>query len=147
MSLWRRVAIAVASAGGVGFFPYASGTVGSAVAVAAAWWAPEALSTQGLAVVLVTVLGLWASQLAVQGATDQDPSFVVIDEVAGMWLACLALPKVPWLYLAAFLLFRLFDIGKWFPMKQLEQLPGGVGIMADDLAAGALAWMVLSLWR
>ena len=64
-----------------------------------------------------------------------------------MLIACFMVPKTPVRLLVAFLLFRLFDIGKWFPMKQLERLPGGWGIVADDVAAGVLARLVMLLWR
>lgn len=146
-SLMKRCAIALASAGGVGFSPWAPGTVGSALAVVAAWWAPQAVRTQLLIVGITTALGIWAGHVAAQGGDNHDPSFVVIDEVVGMWIACVALPHRPALFVAAFFLFRLFDIGKWFPMKQLERLPGGWGIMADDVAAGCLTWLVLIPWR
>lgn len=143
----RRLAVALASVGGAGFFPVAPGTVGSAVAVVAAWWAPPAVRAQLFIIGIALALGLWAAHAAIQGGEDPDPSFVVIDELVGMWIACVALPRTWPLHLAAFVVFRVLDIGKWFPMKQLERLPGGWGIMADDVAAGLLTWVVLTPWR
>ena len=101
---------------------------------------------QGAVIGLVTILGLWASGTYAAAAQDDDPNRVVIDEAAGMLIACFLVPKSFGWLLAAFVLFRLFDIGKWFPMKQLERLPGGWGIMADDLAAGLIARAILFLW-
>jgi phosphatidylglycerophosphatase A len=136
----------VASLGGVGRFPIGSGTVGSAVVAAAFLVLPTDAAVQGLVIGLVIAIGVWASGAYAAAAQDPDPSRVVIDEAAGMLIACFLLPKSWTWLLAAFLLFRLFDIGKWFPMKQLERLPGGWGIMADDLAAGLIARLLLWSW-
>ncbi|MEC8909441.1 MAG: phosphatidylglycerophosphatase A, partial [Chloroflexota bacterium] len=69
---------------------------------------------------------------------DHDPKRAVWDEVAGMWITCLLLPKtLPWLA-AAFLVFRVLDILKPWPIRRLEGLPGGLGIMADDVVAGVV---------
>ena len=74
----------------------------------------------------------------------KDPQFVVVDEVVGQWLALAGARTLELeIWLAAFLLFRLFDIWKPAPVRQLESLPGGVGIMADDLMAGVYAALVL----
>jgi phosphatidylglycerophosphatase A len=71
--------------------------------------------------------------------TEEDPGEVVIDEVAGVLLSALMCPWTPVPLFIAFLSFRLFDIWKPFPVRTLEQLPGGIGVMADDLAAGVYA--------
>ena len=142
----ERVAELVASLGGVGRCPIASGTAGSAVTVAAYLALPADAMAQAAVIGLVTILGLWASGVYAAAAKDPDPSRVVIDEAAGMLIACFMVPKSVGLIAAAFCLFRLLDIGKWFPMKQLERLPGGWGIMADDLAAGLLTRLMLWPW-
>ena len=141
-----RFAEMVATLGGTGYFPVASGTVGSAIFVLAYLALPAVPAVQAAVIGLVTAIGLWASGVYARAVNDEDPSPVIIDEAAGMLIACFLLPKSFGWLLAAFLLFRLFDIGKWFPMKQLERLPGGWGIMADDLAAGLLARLILFLW-
>ena len=141
-----RLAEAFASVGGLGRAPVAPGTVGSAAGLVAAWLLTPHLMTQLVVIVVLSVLGVWAAGAVASAHRDEDPSLVVIDEVVGMLVACVLLPRTPLRFVAAFLLFRLFDIGKWFPMKQLERLPGGWGIVADDLAAGLLARLLLTLW-
>ena len=138
----------LASVAGVGYAPYAPGTVGSAVAVVTGAgllaWSPWALATGAAA---ATFGGWWAVRAAVPDA-DADPGWAVIDEVAGQWIAMLALPRVHWTgVLAAFLLFRLFDIAKPGPIGWADRQPGAFGIMADDVLAGLAAAMVLwALW-
>ena len=99
---------------------------------------------------LVALAGVWASGRYAAALASGDPGAVVVDEVAGQWLALLPLPLDLWWYAAAFALFRLFDIAKPWPIGWLDRnLQGGRGIMADDLAAGlvagALAYALL-LW-
>ncbi len=132
----------VASFGGSGLAPLAPGTVGSLAALPpglALLWVSHAALAAG--VVVVVALGLWAVRAA--GAGD-DPGWVVIDEVAGQWIALLALahPSVVGA-LAAFAAFRLFDIAKPGPVGWAERLPGAMGVMADDVLAGALAAAVV----
>ena len=137
----------VASGGGAGFLPRAPGTWGSLAAAVAGWGVLAAGGRWALAgaALLATGAGLWAIPRA---GGDADPSWVVIDEVAGMWLTMLPLsrPK-PASVLAAFLLFRLFDIAKPGPVRAIDRMPGRVGVMGDDLAAGlaagALLWIGL----
>ena len=128
----------VASFLGSGLAPVSPGTVGSLAALlpglALLWLSHAAL---GAGVLVVVALGLWAVRAA--GATG-DPGWVVIDEVAGQWIALLALAH-PSVFgaLAAFAAFRLFDVTKPGPIGWAERLPGAVGVMADDVLAGALA--------
>ena len=146
LSTVARAAELVASLGGVGHCPVASGTAGSAVTALLYLALPADALVQAAVIGLVTVIGWWASGASAAAARDPDPSRVVIDEAAGMLVACFLLPKSFGWLLSAFLLFRLFDIGKWFPMKQLERLPGSWGIMADDLAAGLITRLLLLAW-
>jgi phosphatidylglycerophosphatase A len=128
----------VASFLGAGFAPMAPGTMGSLAALAPGaallWASPLALA---VGAVLATLAGLWA--VAAAKATD-DPGWVVIDEVAGQWIALLALPR-PTLAgcAAAFVAFRLLDITKPGPIGWAERAPGSVGVMADDVLAGLVA--------
>lgn len=137
---------------GVGYGPVASGTYGSlaAAAVFAALWFTTGPAWWGLVIMIAAasvvnvVLGNWA----VKHFGSHDPGEVVIDEVAGMWLSLLLVPMTdyPWLVLiSAFFLFRFFDIAKFPPAKQLERLPGGWGILCDDLAAGIQTNIVLQV--
>jgi phosphatidylglycerophosphatase A len=105
-------------------------------------WGTFALETI-LAVILATALGIPAATRVTQESGREDPSHVVIDEVAGQWLT-LVVCRPDWPHaLLALVLFRLFDITKPWPIRKLEALPGGWGIMLDDLAAGFFGLFVL----
>ena len=129
----------------------APGTWASAIAAAAAvpivvFAGPLALA---IALLAVVQLGIWASGRVIRASQAEDPPIVVIDEVAGQWLALLAAPLDPLAWLAAFALFRLFDIVKPFPANWADaRLSGGVGAMADDLIAGLYAalWVLVLDW-
>ena len=109
---------------------------------------PHALLFTLLAgIALTLVLGIPASTIVARESGHEDPQIVVIDEVAGQWIALLFSPA-GWRYaLIALVLFRLFDITKPFPVRQLERLPAGWGIVFDDVAAGLYALGVASLLR
>jgi phosphatidylglycerophosphatase A len=95
------------------------------------------------ATVVVSLIGIPAATIVAQESGREDPGHVVIDEVAGQWLT-LAICRPDWPHaLLAFALFRLFDITKPWPIRKLEALPGGWGIMLDDLAAGLFGLIVL----
>jgi phosphatidylglycerophosphatase A len=142
------VALAIATAGGVGYARFAPGTWGSLVGLVAFFLTRHLpLAWQFGLVALVSVLGVWASGVAARHFHRDDPGQAVIDEVAGQWLTCVSTAAsagylVP---LVGFGLFRAFDITKPWPIRRLESLHGGLGIMADDLAAGVLANVVLQL--
>ena len=90
-------------------------------------------------------MAVWAAQLSIT-PTAHDPKFVVCDEFIGMWAALLWVPKEWAFLLGAFLLFRLFDITKPLFIRRLERLPGGLGVVADDVMAGIFANLVLQLF-
>jgi phosphatidylglycerophosphatase A len=155
----HRLLVLVATAGGLGWLRPAPGTWGTLGAGLAAWpWlvagsagvVPAAWIVPGLlaATVAATVAGLSSAGAACARYRCADPSAVVIDEVAGTWLALAVMPApllttVPGsCLLVAMALFRVFDIAKPPPVAWLERLPGAIGIMADDLAAGVLAGML-----
>jgi phosphatidylglycerophosphatase A len=101
----------------------------------------------GCGILLTLLLGIPAATIAERESGGHDPGFVVIDEVAGQWTALLFSP-LDWRYaLLAFVLFRAIDIIKPFPAPQLERLPGGWGIVFDDVAAGLYALGIVSLAR
>ncbi len=123
---------------GAGYSPVASGTVGSLVTAVALWLLPLTRPRMVVALVVVTVLGIWAGSRVERALGRKDPGVIVIDEVAGMLLSVVLLPlplSIPVL-VAAFLLFRLFDIWKPFPARESQALTGGMGVMVDDLIAG-----------
>lgn len=92
---------------------------------------------------MVTVLGTWAAQHAERSLGGKDPGAIVVDEVAGMALSVVVLPLTPAVLLAGFALFRMFDIVKPYPANALQRLPGGVGVMIDDVVAGLYALLLL----
>lgn len=136
----------IASGFGAGYAPVAPGTAGSLLAlllgVLLILASPVALP---LAALTATLGGVWAIRAA---RIDGDPGWVVIDEVAGQWIAMLPLPRPAWPgLLAAFLLFRLFDITKPGPVGWADRRHGAVGVMADDVIAGAIAAVILLVFR
>lgn len=132
---------------GCGLLPFAPGTWGSAgalvpaVLLAGAGWKP--LWFLGLAAA-ITPLGVWAAGDTARRAGKKDPGMVVIDEVLGQWITLAGAVTLNWkAWLAAFVLFRVFDIWKPFPVRRLENLPGGYGIVFDDVMAGIYGAVVL----
>jgi len=139
----------LAAAGGLGYLPGAPGTYASVLGAALCLpllslpWPVLA----GAAAVL-TAVAVWAAGQVAAARGIPDPPEVVIDEIAGMWWAALLLPATPYDLIAVFCLFRLFDVVKPAPISRLERLPGGLGIVADDVAAGLLArvaWWLLKI--
>ncbi len=146
--LWATL---VATFFGAGKMRPGPGTWGSAAA-ALIWfglarWIPVAWQTEVLAGIaaLAVAVGIPAATLVARAARVEDPQFVVIDEVAGQWIALLFVPVAWKTVLAGFILFRAFDIVKPPPVRQLERLPEGTGIVVDDVAAGIYALLVLQL--
>ena len=146
-----RWATLVATFFGIGRLHPGPGTWGSAATVllwsAIAYGLTPALRTS-LAftlVVLVVLIGIPAATRVARGSGVKDPQFVVIDEVAGQLIALIGVPFGWKTFLAGFILFRGFDILKPPPVRQLEALPEGTGIVVDDVAAGLYAFAVMHL--
>jgi phosphatidylglycerophosphatase A len=144
----RRVALAFATALGVGYIPVASGTFGSAVGLLL--WAalPASTAVQAIAIVVTFAIGSWSGSVAETHFGVTDPSQVVIDEVMGM-LVTLFLNPVGWAgAIAGFFIFRVADVVKPYPANRLERLHGGLGVMADDFMAAVYANLALraGLW-
>jgi phosphatidylglycerophosphatase A len=146
-----------ATAFGLGRAGKAPGTLASLAAIVIAvpvMWLTGWIGMMVLALV-TTVFGVWVADGYFVEANTDDPQDCVIDEFAGQWLACavggLAAvrgePALSWIgFVLAFLLFRLFDIAKPWPVNKAENLRGGLGIMADDVVAGAIAGVVVYLF-
>ena len=152
---------------GVGYLPIAPGTYGSLVAAgfyallaytfsafrySAAPESPEHVVAAIHAVILVglllfILLGIWAASRSIELLGNSDPSEAVVDEVIGQLIVFLFIPFTSsWMLIAAgFFLFRLFDIWKPYPIDDLQALPGGIGICADDMLAGVYAGVCLSI--
>ena len=144
----NRALMMLATLGPVGFFKPAPGSWGSAAAVVlAAILAMLSPWLLEIATLLVCLLGVLAAGRYQTVTSRHDAPEVVIDEVAGQWIALLSVPLDWRWYLLAFLLFRLFDIVKPGPVRMAENLPGGIGVMADDIVAGVLAAACLLLIR
>lgn len=136
---------------GVGKLRPGPGTWGSAAA-AILWYAlaralaPSQRTPVEIALALaVTLLGIPAATQVARAYAKKDPQFVVVDEVAGQLIALIAVPVAWKTFLAGFILFRVFDIVKPPPVRQLERLPEGTGIVLDDVAAGLYALVVMQL--
>jgi phosphatidylglycerophosphatase A len=149
-----RTARAVATVFGIGYAPFAPGTVASLVALPIAWLITRFAGrfVLLLAGILVGAIGAWACELYVRAKKDQDPSECVIDEVAGQWIACAFVSVAFGIYsihtllgyALAFILFRALDISKLWPINWIERItPGGLGVMLDDILAGAMAGIVI----
>lgn len=140
---------------GTGFMHPGPGTWGSAVGLllwlAATHWAhPSPLhlaAGTGIAALIAVLAGIPASGIVAREAGTDDPQFVVLDEVAGQWIALIAATTRPWSWLLAFLLFRVFDILKPSPARQFDRMHSGFGIMMDDVAAGMYALILVWLVR
>ena len=143
-----KLALVIATAFGAGYSPVAPGTAGSLVAIATVYLLRNTLAPWHFAVLAIIsfVPAVWAADVTAKTLKRKDPGLVVIDEVIGQWLTVAGARTISWqTCLAAFLLFRLFDIWKPPPVRQLEALPGGLGINADDAMAGLYAALVLWL--
>jgi phosphatidylglycerophosphatase A len=149
-----RFSTRLATCFGIGWIPIAPGTFASAAALPCGWllvllgW-KAVLIGAGLA----TALGIWACGAHARKVHRYDPSECVLDEVAGQWFTLIPIALTgrgsDWRpYAMAFLLFRLFDVLKPWPISAAERLPGGFGVMMDDLLAGFAAAVLLygTLW-
>lgn len=141
----NTIAMVLATAGYVGYFPIASGTAGSAAGLAVyafvRWMGVPAFELATIGVVLI--LGIWSATIAERTLNLKDPGPVVIDEVLGMLITLALLPLSLIGVLVGFVLFRIFDVIKPFPAARLEALHGGMGIMLDDAVAGLYAHVSL----
>jgi phosphatidylglycerophosphatase A len=131
-----------------GYVPVAPGTVGSAAAILIAWLLVRfaGLDSRGILVLGIALIApsMWAAGLVSAETGVTDPGMVVVDEVVGQWIAVGGATHLNWKsWCAAFVLFRLLDIWKPPPARQLERLRGGAGIVMDDVAAGAYGALVL----
>ena len=137
-----HAAALVATGFGIGLIPVAPGTWASLAALPCGWLIRVEFGIAGLlaAAVIAFIAGWWAAARIARASGILDPGFVVIDEIAAQWLILAAAPLDWRFYLAAFLLFRLFDIWKPFPVNWLDRtVKGGFGIMLDDIAAALYA--------
>jgi phosphatidylglycerophosphatase A len=146
--LWATL---IATFFGIGKMHPGPGTWGSAATVLLWYAITHALNPSmrtpatTLAAVFVILIGIPAATRVARANASKDPQFVVIDEVAGQLIALIAAPLAWKTFAAGFILFRIFDIFKPPPVRQLEKLPEGAGIVLDDVAAGLYALLVMQL--
>ena len=132
----------------VGYCPIAPGTAATAVGVLLAFVLAPLPLWYGLTVVALIVVGIVVSSYLEKVLGQKDPGIIVIDEVAGIMVSLVFLPLTPAIMISGFFLFRAFDMFKIYPINKLEALPGGWGIMLDDLMAGVYTNIVLQVaWR
>lgn len=148
----RDPGVFISTLGGVGFLRPAPGTWGSLAALFV-WWpivGAAGLPIQLICIALAVVGGTWVVDWTAKRCGVHDDGAIVIDELAGMWLTLVAVPQCVWAFVLGFALFRLFDIWKPWPVSWADRrVPGGFGVMLDDLIAGLLAAVVLNvtLWQ
>jgi phosphatidylglycerophosphatase A len=143
----EKICANIATFLGVGKAPKAPGTFGTLAAIPLAfllmWMGP--FYTMGF-ILLFTPVAIWACEIHQKKLGVEDPQEIVIDEVVGFLITMTWLPMTWQAYLAGFLLFRLLDITKPFPIGYLDKkVPGGLGVMADDIAAGMIANLLLQI--
>lgn len=140
---------------GIGYFPLAPGTMGALAALIIYWVAPQLANASLLLIIFTLMLvGTYAASITERelitrlGADrGKDPKIVVIDEVIGMLVSLVAIPKTTQFLILAFVLFRIFDIVKPFPARRIEKLPAGWGIVFDDVIAGIYANLLIQIGR
>lgn len=139
----RRLATLLATLGPVGYFPVAPATLGSAVVAVALWFLHIPRYSEAIAMVAVAALIAVFAAGEAEKELGHDAGPIVIDELVGQWIALLFTPHRISVFVAAFILFRIFDIWKPLGAHQAQSLPGGWGVVADDVIAGATSLLAL----
>jgi phosphatidylglycerophosphatase A len=146
----KRMLLLIATFFNIGYGPVAPGTWASLVTTITVFLLHPLMRSplQALisAAIIIFLVGIPAAAMAEKHFGKKDPRPCVIDEVAGQLVALILVPHSPLTFLAAFLLFRLFDIIKPFPIRRLEKIKGGLGIMVDDVMAGLYALALIHLF-
>jgi len=140
---------------GAGYSPIAPGTVGALIILIGYWICPEIGSWQLLMIIIgLSALGIYAATITEKEMKSKlgpdkgnDPGIIVIDEIIGMLIALIAIPKTTFFLVTAFMLFRIFDILKPYPARRFEKLPAGWGIVFDDVIAGIYANLLIQVGR
>ena len=127
----------------LGKLPKAPGTWGSLGALLVWILIPETLLFRSVVLVITLIVGFIACEITLKQSDDPDPSYIVIDEVVGLWITLLFVPKTIFLFTFGFVLFRLFDIFKPSFVYSVQSLKGSFGVMLDDILAGIFSLLIL----
>ena len=148
MNLTNKAAVFLATGFYIGKIPLAPGTFGSLIGLPLCFLlAKIQLSAAIIAVLLIIALAIWISNVAERTLERKDPGCIVIDEIAGMVVTLIGLPFNLTTATIGFILFRILDILKPFPIRILDKrLPGGLGIVADDVVAGIFANVLIRIF-
>jgi len=146
----RTIILLFATGAGAGYAPWAPGTIGTLLAVPLSLLlnriAAVSLPVALLALVAALICAIWLAHKGAEIMRQTDPAVIVVDEIAGFLVAAFLIPPRLLPVTVAFVLFRFFDLVKPFPVATLERLPGGVGIVLDDVMAGLYAFVLLRLF-
>ncbi len=131
----------------VGYLPLAPGTWGSVFAILLWWVLLKDLNTYifGVVIIIFLLIGIVVSNIIIDQSGDHDPSHIIIDELVGQWLALFLLPEGFFNIAISFILFRFFDIIKPWPIRLIEKLPKGLGVMSDDFTAGLITLVLIQV--
>ncbi len=128
----------------IGYFPKIPGTFASICALFLWWIKPSSsVLTDILIIFILAIIGIIASDKTAKYLNLKDPSIIVIDELVGMWLSLLFIPKTILLFITAFIIFRILDIWKPLWIDTCQELSGGIGIMMDDIVAGIITCILI----
>jgi phosphatidylglycerophosphatase A len=145
-SLVHSIVVACGTVAGVGRVPFAPGTAGAVIGIPlwlVTFLAPAPALLQAALALLALVLGIWAGTRYETLTGQHDPPQFVLDETCGMLVTLIAMPCTWFTVASGFVLFRILDIAKPFPISRVQRLPGGWGIVADDVMAGLAAGLVV----
>jgi len=141
----KNIAEIIATIFYAGYFPVASGTLGSLIGMAIYYPIKDNIPLYLFVTIIMFVLGVMSSDVYEKHAKKKDPHEVIIDEVAGVFLVYLFIPFSVKIFVIGFFVYRFFDIIKPPPIRRLEALPGGLGIMTDDTMAGIYTNIILRI--
>jgi phosphatidylglycerophosphatase A len=148
-SLQEKLILLGATAGGIGYTPIFPGTVGTVAAIPFSFGLNRLAEVSVLGATIVLVFTIFSAIALATKASEllqqKDPGIIVIDEIVGFLVASFSAPTTVSALLVSFFLFRFFDIAKVFPASRLERLPGGVGIVLDDIMAGIYTFALIQL--
>lgn len=143
----QKIILFFSSVCGTGYIKNASGTFGSAAALIFWLFIPADYKIQALFIIGAIIISIITSSYAERIYDKIDDGRIVIDELCGMWISFFMLPKTPFFLIAGFFLFRFFDIKKPLFINKLQELKSGLGITADDIAAGIFTNIILQIIR